>query len=169
MHYHQTFSQLQFSFYSSTSSKTTKERPVLRCTRGKKQIQEKSRKKESENRTLERCLQVDYTHRSFRADGCQANWLQKWLVAQGSHMAHCMSYTDSLQSALFSILVWAPLAPQSYWPVSKTANCTVKMRGFFKRWRESITFVSFPNSVMLCDLPLESILQSFKSQLQFLI
>lgn len=112
---------------------------------------------------------MDYTHRSFRADGCQANWLQKWLVAQGSHMAHCMSYTDSLQSALFSILVWAPLAPQSYWPVSKTANCTVKMRGFFKRWRESITFVSFPNSVMLCDLPLESILQSFKSQLQFLI
>lgn len=76
------------------------------------------------------------------------------------------SHADSCQSSLFSILVWAP-CPESYWPVPKIPDRTVTMRGFFKRWRDCIAFVSFPN--LLCGLSLESFFQSFKSQLQFLI
>jgi len=89
---------------------------------------------------------VGNTHRLFRVGGCWAERLWKGLVGQGSHTANWISYTDSLQS-LFSILVCAH-CPESYWPVTKIADCPVKMRGFFQRWRESVTFVSFPS--LLC-------------------
>lgn len=159
MHYHQTFNLALV--YSSTSSKATKERPVLMRTRGKKRTQEKSRKKRMKTEDQRGVYRwAIHTDHSGLVDAGQIGYRSglldrgaTWLIA---------SLTPS---SLFSILVWAP-CPESYWPVTKIADCTVKMRGFFKR--ESMTFVSLPNSLCYVTF-LWSHSFSFKSQLQFLI